>query len=130
MRKAIVTIGVILGVLLVAGSAWALSWNPVDWVKVGAEKGAVAVASMLFTALVAWLGKGRWDAMQLKRAVVEIKLAVDEVRKASDANSPGGNKVTVGEAGKVAEHSLTAILCTLRGINPAWIPHWVDEGTT
>lgn len=129
MRKVIVANVVIIGALLIAGSAWGVSWNPVDWVKMGAEKGAVAVASMLFTALVAWLGKGRWDAMQLKRAVAEIKLAVDEVRKANDENSPGGNKVTVGEAGKVAEHSLTAILCTLRGINPAWIPHWVDDVT-
>jgi len=84
VRKVIVANVVIIGALLIAGSAWGVSWNPVDWVKMGAEKGAVAVASMLFTALVAWLGKGRWDAMQLKRAVAEIKLAVDEVRKAND----------------------------------------------
>ena len=94
-------------------------------VKTTAAGGIKGLASLAFGALIAWLGKGKWDQAQLKRALSEIKSAVDSVRMSNDANSPGGNKVTIGEMVPVAEKSLSAILCTLRGINPKWIPHWI-----
>jgi hypothetical protein len=125
-KKAMIFLGVILALVAFAAPALALSWNPLDWVKTAAESGAKGLAGIAFGALIAWLGKGKWDQVQLKRAVAEIKSAVDSVRMANDANSPGGNKVTVGEMVPIAEKSLSAILFTLRGINPKWIPHWVD----
>ena len=127
MTRRLVVFSVFLLVLMsVASTVFAWSWNPLDWVKTAAESGVKSVLGAAFGALILWLGKGKWDSIQLKRAVAEIKGAVDEVRKANDVNSPGGNKVTIGEATKVAERSLSAILYTLRGINPKWLPHWVE----
>ncbi len=117
---------VVIGIVALATPVLAMSWNPVDWVREAASSGVKGVAGLVFGALIAWLGKGKWDQVQLKRAVAEIKSAVDSVRMANDANSPGGNKVTVGEMVPIAEKSFSAILSTLRGINPKWIPHWVE----
>jgi len=108
---------------LTAGAAVAFDWNPVHWVTGGAESALKTLGGLLFTAFVAWLGKGKWDSVQLKRAVYEIKGSVDLYRKASGQASPGGTKVTVQEAGEVAGKALTGVLSALRGINPAWIPH-------
>lgn len=111
--------------LLVCVNVAYASFNPLDWVKNGIGSVLEGGAWGLFGLVIMWLGKGKWDAIQLKRAMTDIKLAVDEVRKANDANSPGGDKVTVGEMTGIAEKSLTSILSVLRGMNPKWIPHWL-----
>lgn len=116
----------LVGVLMIVTVSLAYaSLNPVEWVRNGVGSVLEGGAWGVFGLLIAWLGKGKWDAIQLKRAVADIKLAVDEVRRANDANSPGGDKVTVGEMTGIAEKSLTSILSVLRGVNQKWIPHWL-----
>jgi hypothetical protein len=116
--------------VLFAVPAFAFEWgklNPVEWFKGGVWAITSKILWAAFGVLVAWLGKGKWNEIQLKKAVVNIKLAVDEARKANDANSPGGEKVVLGEYVTIGEKALSAVLATLRGINPAWIPHWIQE---
>lgn len=112
--------GLMLGLV---SAALALDLNPVHWVT-----GGEGVYGLLVLAL-GWAFKLKLDALKLKTAVRDIKGAVDEVRKSCAANSPGGNKVVIGEARAIAADSLTAILSTLRALPVGWIPHWVrDEG--
>lgn len=110
---------VIVLMLGLASAAFAIDLNPAHWVSAGGYGLAVMIAGYLL--------KVKLDRDKLKTALTDIKLAVDEVRKSNDANSPGGNRVVVGEAKAIAAQSLTAILSTLRALPEGWIPHWVKD---
>ena len=115
---------------LIPSTVFAAWYNPLSW---GGDIGKLISDGGWGIAAIAvgWLIKRTIDSFTLKSAIISIKDAVDSVRMANDANSPGGAKVTVGEAVGIAEKSLTSILSVLRTLNPAWLPHWVsDTGTT
>lgn len=103
----------------VVSAAFAFDWNPVHLLTGGAGVYGLVVLA------VGYAFKLKLDAVKLKAAVGDIKLAVDTVRKATGANSPGGSRVVIGEAQAIAADALTAILSSLRALPPAWIPHWV-----
>ena len=108
-------------------AAW---YNPLSWGSSLSSFFSDGGWSIVAIAL-GWLVKRTVDSYKLKAAMVSIKDAVDSVRMANDNNSPGGSKVTIGEAVGIAEKSFTSILSTLRLVNPAWLPHWVatpEEG--
>ena len=99
--------------------AFAIDWNPVHLITNGAGIYGIVVL------VVGYAFKLKLDALKLKAAVSDIKLTLDDVRKAVDGNSPGGKRVVIGEAQIIAADALTAILSSLRALPPAWIPHWV-----
>lgn len=115
--------------LMVAGAtlAGAVDLNPLHWIGAGVGGVVNAALSAAFVALVAWLGKGKWDAVQLKKAVAGIKAEVDQFRVATGQASPGGTKIVAEEWGGLAGATITNVLTVLRGLNPSWMPH-IGEG--
>jgi hypothetical protein len=124
----LVLLAILMGVLFFAAPLFAFDLDPRTWIK-GLGDMASGGVWVLICGLLGWLFKVKIEAAQLRQAVSNIKNAVDSVRMAHGANSPGGTKVTIGEAVGIAEKSLTSILATLRTLKPQWIPHWVEIDT-
>lgn len=97
---------------------FAFDFNPTHWLSGG---GYVVVVT-----LIGWIFKVQIDKNRLKDAVSSIKIVIDDVRKANDGNSPGGNKIVLDEAQTIAKDSLSSILSVLRALPSKWIPHWVQ----
>lgn len=112
-------------ILTGAASVFAFDLNPFHYLGGLTDIGLWGILAFM----VGWLLKVKVEAAQLKAAVANIKDAIDSVRMAVDGNSPGGSKVTLGEAVGIGEKSLTAILGTLRTLKPQWIPHWIDPAS-